>query len=78
MGLLSFIATLQTELERHHWDVFVENPPSIAQGGKGVVVMGCTACRLRLYTLGQFMRHVTRDVLPRAVQTAVQKEKAEG
>ncbi len=76
MPLLSFIAALQSELERHRWDTFVDNPPSIAQGGKGIVVMGCPTCRVRLYTMAQFMRHLTRDVLPRAVQEAVTREKS--
>ena len=38
--LLCFIASPQEELEKHHWDTFVDDPPSIAQGGKGVVVAG--------------------------------------
>ena len=73
--LLSFIAALQHELDRHTWDTFIDDPAPIAQGGKGVVVMGCPACRVRLYTHSQFMRHLTQDVLPRGVQKAVQKEK---
>ena len=75
MPLLSFIAFLQHELDRHTWDTFVDQPPPIAQGGKGVVV-GCPACRVRLNTMNQFMRHLTQDVLPKAVQTAVRKEKS--
>jgi hypothetical protein len=53
----------------------VDDPPSVAQGGRGVVVVGCVACRVRLHTFNQFMRHVTREVLPQAVQEAVRKEK---
>ena len=75
MPLLSFIATLQRELQRHTWDTFVDDPPSIAQGGRGVVVVGCPACRVRLNTMNQFMRHLTQDVLPRAVQAAAEKER---
>jgi hypothetical protein len=39
-------------------DTFVVNPPSIAQGGKGVVVPGCSICKVRMETHTQFMRHV--------------------
>jgi hypothetical protein len=40
------------------------NPPSIAKGGKGVTVPGCTACKIRIYTMNQFMSHLAIDVLP--------------
>jgi len=40
---------LQAEIRRHTFDTFVDEPPSVAQGGTGVVVPGCTACRKRLY-----------------------------
>jgi hypothetical protein len=36
---------LQQEIRRHGFDYFIDEPPSIAQGGKGVVVPGCPACR---------------------------------
>jgi len=29
---------LQTEIRRHSFDTFVDEPPSVAQGGKGVRV----------------------------------------
>jgi len=32
----------------------VTEPPSIAQGGKGVVVPGCPACKKKIYTMAQF------------------------
>jgi hypothetical protein len=32
------LRALQTEIHRHTFDYFVENPPSMAEGGKGVVV----------------------------------------
>jgi hypothetical protein len=38
----SILQAAQNELKRHNWDTFVENPPSIAQEGKGVVVPGCS------------------------------------
>jgi hypothetical protein len=34
----SILKAAQRELNRHSWGHFVDNPPSIAQGDKGVVV----------------------------------------
>jgi hypothetical protein len=31
----------QHELMKHYWDTFCTQPPSIAEGGKGVIVPGC-------------------------------------
>jgi hypothetical protein len=58
------LADAQRELMRHQWDTFVSNPPSIAQGGKGVTVPGCTGCKIKMYTMNQFMHHLAVDVLP--------------
>jgi hypothetical protein len=64
----AIIAAVQSEFQCHTWDFFVTEPPSVAQGGKGVVVPGCPACRKRLNTLGQFVDHLSRDVLPRVLR----------
>jgi hypothetical protein len=56
------IAAVRAEFQRHKMDVFVDNPPSIAQGGKGVVVPGCSVCKVRLNTTEQFMEHVEQKV----------------
>jgi hypothetical protein len=58
------LKALQTEIRRHTFDYFVENPPAMADGGKGVVVPGCPACRKRINTMPQFMDHLADDVLP--------------
>jgi hypothetical protein len=58
------LRSLQTEIHRHTFDYYVENPPSMAQGGKGVVVPGCPACRKRINTMAQFLDHLSKDVLP--------------
>jgi hypothetical protein len=55
---------LQAEIRRHTFDTFVDEPPSVAQGGKGVLVPGCPACRKRINTMAQFMDHLADDVLP--------------
>ena len=58
------LAALKVEINRHDLYHFVENPPSVAQGGKGVVVPGCPACKKRLNTMPQFLDHLWDDVLP--------------
>jgi hypothetical protein len=61
----------QQELMRHTWDTFVNNSPSMAQGGKGVVVPGCTACRKILYSDHQYLSHLAVDVLPQILKSAL-------
>lgn len=58
------LRALQTEIRRHPFDTFVENPPSMAEGGKGVVVPGCSACQKRIHTMVKFVDHLADDVLP--------------
>ena len=58
------LAALKAKIQRHDFSHFVENPPSVVQGGKGVVVPGCPACRKRLNTMPQFLDHLCDDVLP--------------
>ena len=58
------LAAIQKEIQRHDLLYFVDEPPSVAQGGKGVVVAGCPACKKRINTMGQLLDHLTQDVLP--------------
>ena len=67
MNKAELLRALQAEIHRHTFDYFVENPPSMAQGGKGVVVPGCPACRKRINTMAQFLDHLSQDVLPGVV-----------
>ena len=69
MDARALIAAIQSELRRHTWDTFVDQPPAIAQGGRGVVVVGWPVCRKRLYTVSQFVEHLARDVIPGVVAT---------
>jgi hypothetical protein len=52
------LAAIQTEILRHYWDTFEDEPPSVAQAGRGVVVTGCSACMVRSNTTSQFVEHV--------------------
>ena len=68
---MSILKAAQRELSRHSWEHFVDNPPSIAQGGKGVVVPGCPACNKTINTTNGFIEHLANDVLPGILETAV-------
>jgi hypothetical protein len=46
------------------FSTFVDEPPSVARGGNGVVVPGCPLCKKRFGTTPQFLDHLTDDVLP--------------
>ena len=80
MKCSEFVFLLQQELRRHDFSTFVDEPPPMAHGGKGIVVPGCVCCRLRLNTTRAFLDHLWFEVLPRAVEkilaTANTKESA--
>jgi hypothetical protein len=67
----AILTALQSELRKHNLDTFLTEKPSMAQGGKGVVVTGCPACRKRFQTTNQFMDHLTDDVLPTLVRRII-------
>ena len=54
----------KNELMRNTWDTFVDEPPSVAAGGIGVVIPGYPAYRERINTNDQYLRHLSDDVLP--------------
>ena len=58
------LRALQSEIRRHDFSTFLTEEPSMADGGPGVVVPGCPACRKRLFTMANFMDHLADDVLP--------------
>jgi hypothetical protein len=62
------LKALQKEILRHDFDCFVDDPPSVAQGGNGVVVPGCPACKKRIQTMNQFLHHLADDVLPALIE----------
>jgi hypothetical protein len=61
---IAILIAAKAELLRHAWDTFVDEPPSVAQGGNGVVVTGCIACKKRTNTNAQYLKHLADDVLP--------------
>jgi hypothetical protein len=54
----------QHEIMRHDFDTFATETPTMAAGGKGVVVPGCPACKKRFESMHQFKDHIAKDVLP--------------
>ena len=62
------LRALQQEIRRHDFNYFVDQPPSIAQGGRGVVVPGCPACMKRINTMSQFLDHLADDVMPALIE----------
>jgi hypothetical protein len=52
---------------------FIDTPPSMAQGGSGVVVTGCPMCRKQFGAVAQFVQHVTDDVLPALLAAEFEK-----
>jgi hypothetical protein len=60
----ALLTALKQEIHRRGFSDFLNEPPSIAQGGKGVVVTGCPACKKRINTMPQFLDHLTDNVLP--------------
>jgi hypothetical protein len=63
----ALLAAIQKEIHRHDLSYFVHEPPSVAQGGRGVVVSGCPTCRKRINTIGQFLDHLANDVMPELI-----------
>jgi len=58
------LAAIQKEILRDDFGTYVDDPPTIAQGGRGVVVAGCPACKKRLQSMNEFLRHLAEDAMP--------------
>jgi hypothetical protein len=58
------LAAIQKEIQRHDLSYFVDEPPSVAQGGRGVVVSGCPSCQKRINTIPEFLQHLSNDAMP--------------
>lgn len=58
---------LQKEIRRHDFSYFIDQSSSVAQGGRGVCVPGCPACKKQISTTPQFLDHLANDVLPKVI-----------
>jgi hypothetical protein len=65
----ALLAAIRQEIQRHDFSHFVENPPSVAEVGSGVVVPGCPTCRKRLNTMGQVLDRLAHDAMPALLST---------
>ncbi len=71
------LRALQKEILRHDFDCFVDEPPSVAQGGRGVVVPGCPTCKKRIQTMNQFLHHLADDAMPALIEKLSAESKGE-
>jgi hypothetical protein len=63
----AIVSIVKDEFRKHTWDTFVDEPPSVAEGGRGVVVPGCPQCHKRIQTIGQFVDHLSEHVSARVL-----------
>jgi hypothetical protein len=49
------LAAIYREIQSHDFSSCVDDPPSVAQGGKGIVFPGCMNCRIQINTLSKFL-----------------------
>jgi hypothetical protein len=66
--LTGLLRGIQQEIRRHDFSHFVDEPPSVAQGGRGVVVAGCPACKKRINTMTKFLDHLAEDEMPTLIE----------
>jgi hypothetical protein len=69
MDKTTILQAAQTELMRHSWDTFLNDPPPGAK--KGSIVPGCVVCRKVLYTDNQYLSHLAIDILPGILDKAL-------
>ena len=69
----ALLAAIQAEINRHDFSHFIDEPSSIAQGGKGVVVPGCPTCKKRLTSMNQFLDHLANDAMPALLDRLARK-----
>jgi hypothetical protein len=62
------LSAIQKEIRRHDLSYFADEPPSVAHGGKGVVVSGCPACKKRINTMTQFLDHLSNHTMPALIE----------
>lgn len=65
------LAAIQNEIQRPDFSYFVDEPLSVAQGGRGGVVAGCTACKKRINTMQQFLDHLTTGIAPPGIWASI-------
>lgn len=70
MNKAKILRDAQVELQRHVWGTYIDKGVSMALGGDGITTPGCEACRKRINTNAQYLRHLADDVMPVILRTA--------
>jgi hypothetical protein len=68
MNKHKILAEAKAELQRYVWGTYIDKGVSMALGGDGITTPGCEACRKRINTNSQYLRHLADDVLPVILQ----------
>jgi hypothetical protein len=68
MDKVKILEEAKAEMMKHIWGVFVDEAPSVAAGGRGIVIPGCEECRTRINTNDAYLRHLADRVLPRILK----------
>jgi hypothetical protein len=58
------LAAIQKEIHRHDLSYFVDESPSVAQGGKALLCLVVQPAKKRINTITQFLDHLANDVMP--------------
>jgi len=69
----ALLTAIQKEIYRHDFSHFVDEPPSVAEGGKGLVIPGCATCNVRINMTSQFLDHLANDAIPPLLDRFEQK-----
>jgi hypothetical protein len=62
----NLIAAIQFEIRCHDWETFAEDR---------IIVPGCSTCKKKLYTIGQFMDHLA-DSIPALINRLSEANRA--
>ena len=69
MDKAKILRDAQAELQRHVWGTYIDTGVSMALGGDGITTPGCEACRKRINTNSQYLRHLAEGVLPQIIES---------
>ena len=67
---MKILSATKAELIKHSLSTFVDAPPSVAEGGRVVVVTGYPNCRKIFQSVNQLMYHLADDLLPKILRSA--------
>jgi hypothetical protein len=71
MDKAKILLAAQAALQRHTWGAFVDEGLTIALAVTESLRPGCEACRKRINTNSQYLRHLADDVLPQVIESVL-------